>query len=374
MEMQILRETNWKGFEKAIIIGSVEVIKLVKDSGLKGRSGSGYPTGLKWEAVAGQKGKKYLVCNADEGEPGTFKDRFIIENNPRALIEGMAIAAYAMEVHEAFIYLRGEYAYLKSGLEKELKKSKKYLDKIDLKIRIVLGAGAYICGEESAILESMEGNRPIVRKKPPYPAQAGLYGKPTCINNVETLANIPLILTGNWDKDLALFSISGDVKNPGVYELKLGTPLEKIISISKPSPTPKAIYFGASGGCLPYKQFKDLSVDDKSFSENGVMLGSRTLIIVGEGRSISEIARVFAEFFVHESCGYCTPCREGAFRILEILKRMRDGEAHKEDYILLSKLAPHIKDTSYCALGKTSTMHLIGAMKYFEDDFMKLCK
>jgi NADH:ubiquinone oxidoreductase subunit F (NADH-binding) len=374
MEMQILRKTNWKGLENAKKINRGDIIKTVKDSGLKGRSGSGFPTGTKWEAVFSAKGEKYLVCNADEGEPGNFKDRFIIEKNPQLLIEGIAIASYAMDIHNAFIYLRGEYAYLEESLKSQIKKSSGRLREIRLDIRIVLGAGAYICGEESAILESIEGNRPVVRKKPPYPAQVGLYGKPTCINNVETLASVPLIFTGNWDKDIVLFSLSGDVKNPGVYEFRLGTSLEKILFVSKPSPSPKAVYLGASGGCLPYKQFKNLPVDDKSFSENGAMLGSRGLIIVGEGRNMVEISKVFAEFFVHESCGYCTPCREGTFRILELLKRLREGEGTMEDYLLLTKLAPHIRDTSYCALGRSSTAHLMGAMKYFEDEFIKLCK
>jgi len=372
MEMQILRKTKWGGFKNARQMEKTQVIQIVKDSGLKGRSGSNYPTGTKWESMG--PGERYLICNADEGEPGTFKDRFIIENNPQLLIEGMCIAAYAMDAHKALIYLRGEYAYLKKGLEKEIEKSNKYLRQIKLSIRIVLGAGAYICGEESAILESIEGSRPIVRKKPPYPAQAGLYGKPTCINNVETLANVPLIFSGGWDKDLLLFCLSGDLKKPGVCEFKAGTSMKEIISAASPSVEPKAVFFGAAGGCLPYRKFENLPLDDASVSENGAMLGSRALIVVGEGRSMLEISKVFAEFFVHESCGYCTPCREGNFRILELLKKIMDGSDTLCDIELLRKLAPHIRDTSYCSLGRTSTNYLIGAMKYFESDFTKLCR
>jgi len=372
MKMQILTKTNWSGFNKATKLSRANIIKTVKDSGLKGRSGSGFPTGAKWESMG--KGKRYLVCNADEGEPGTFKDRFIIERNPQALIEGMAIASYAMNIHEAFIYLRGEYAYLQKGLENQIKRSARHLRKIKLNIRVILGAGAYICGEESAILESIEGNRPIVRKKPPYPVQAGLYGKPTCVNNVETLANVPLIFAGKWDGSLQLFSISGDVRNPGVYEFRLGTEMEKVISTAKPKPEPKAIYFGASGGVLPYDKFKKSAMDDKSLADAGASLGSRTIIVAGKGRSMAELSKVIAEFFVHESCGYCTPCREGNFRILEIFKKMVEGGGKKRDCELLEALAPHIKDTSYCALGRYSTMHLMGAMKYFGGEFRKLCK
>ena len=372
--MQILKKTNWAGFKKAKKMSRAKVIKTVKDSGLRGRSGSNYPTGVKWEAVSSVKGEKYLICNADEGEPGTFKDRFILDKNPALLIEGIAIASYAMDAHRAIIYLRGEYSYLKKKLERQIKNSNRYLKQIGLDIKVVLGAGAYICGEESAILESIEGHRPIVRKKPPYPAQYGLYGKPTCINNVETLANVPLILSGKWNPKLFLFCISGDVRKPGVYELETGMPLGKVLSLAKPKENPKAVYFGAAGGCLPYKNFENLPLDDKSVADKGAMLGSRALIIAGESRSAAEMSKVFAEFFVHESCGYCTPCREGTFRILEIMRKLLNGDAIKCDLILLDRLAFLIRDTSYCGLGKTSTNHILCGLKYFNEDFYRLCK
>jgi len=365
--MQILRKSNWEGFKKITKMKRKEIINKVKESGLKGRSGSNFLTGLKWELIG--KGTRYLICNADEGEPGTFKDKFILENNPQLMIEGIAIASYAMDIHSAFIYLRGEYSYLKPKLEKIIKQSEIYLKKIKLNIKIVPGAGSYLCGEETAILESIEGNRPIVRRKPPYPSESGLNSNPTCINNVETLANIPLIFLGGWDNNLQLFSLSGDLKKPGIYEIELGTKLEHIISCGKPKKELKAVYFGGSGGCLPYEKFKNLRVDEKTISGKGAVLGARSLIAVGNDRNIVDISKTISEFFVHESCGYCTPCREGNFRVLELLDKIKDRKARIIDVKLLEKLAYHISDTSYCALGVSSTTHLKCALKYFKDEF-----
>ncbi|MBN2094633.1 MAG: NADH-quinone oxidoreductase subunit F [Candidatus Aenigmarchaeota archaeon] len=370
--MQLLTNTCWRGYEKALKRSPKKVIGLVKESGLRGRSGSNYPTGQKWESMG--KGERYLVCNADEGEPGTFKDRFIMENNPSLLIEGMAIAAYAMGIRRAWIYLRGEYSYIRPKLEAEIKKSSSRLKKIGLRITVVLGAGAYLCGEESAILESMEGNRPIVRRKPPYPVQAGLNGRPTCVNNVETLATIPLILDGTWNPELTVVCLSGDLQAPGVYEAKLGTPLGEIIAMGKPKEEPKAVYFGASAGCLPYKNFRKMPFDEKSFSGTGAMMGSRALIVVGQNRSIPEVSKIFAEFFVHESCGYCTPCREGNFRVLEALRKMRDKKSCRSDLKIIQALVPDIRDTSYCTLGRFSTTHLECALRYFKKEFLEVCR
>lgn len=369
--MQILRKSNWEGFKKIMKMKRSEIINKVKESGLKGRSGSNFLTGLKWESMG--KGTRYLICNADEGEPGTFKDKFILEKNPELVVEGIAIASYTMDIHTAFIYLRGEYSYLKTKLERVIKQSEKYLNKIKLKVKIVLGAGSYLCGEETAILESIEGNRPIVKLKPPYPSDVGLYEKPTCINNVETLANIPLIFLGDWNNILQLFSLSGDLKKPGVYEIELGTTLEHILSYGKPGKELKAVYFGGSGGCIPYNKFKNLRVDEKTISEKGGILGARSLIAVEKGRSIITLSKTITEFFVSESCGYCTPCREGNFRIWELLEKIEKGKAKKADLKLLEKLAHHIPDTSYCTLGTASTTHILCALKYFKNEFLKVC-
>lgn len=370
--MQILKKTNWEGFKKATKLKREDIIKIVKDSELRGRSGSNFPTGHKWELMG--KGERYLICNADEGEPGTFKDKFIIEHNLPLFIEGIAISSYALDVHKAIIYLRGEYIYLRSRIEKELKKSEKYFKKINLGVKIVVGAGSYLCGEETALLESIEGDRPCVREKPPYPLTVGLYGKPTCIDNVETLANIPLILLGNWNKGLELYSLSGDLKNPGVYEIEVGTPLEKIVSLGKPIGKPKAIYFGASGGCIPYAEFKHLHVDYQHAKTKGVILGARGLIVVGDKTNIVKLSRLLTEFFIHESCGYCTPCREGNVRMWDMLTNLLEGKLRRSELDILEKLAKHIDETSYCILGKCSSEHILCAMKYFKEDFLKLCK
>jgi NADH-quinone oxidoreductase subunit F len=372
--MQVIEKTRWSGLKVALGMPKRKVIERVKSCGLTGRSGSEFPTGLKWESMAKERGKKYLICNADEGEPGTFKDKFILDNNPKILIEGMAIAAYAMGIREAYIYLRGEYSYLKKKLERAIRESGPYIEGAGLEIKVVLGAGSYLCGEESALIESIEGNRPIIRKKPPFPTEYGLYGKPTCVNNVETLSYIPLIILGKWNPNLLLFSLSGDLKNPGVYEIAAGTTLKDVLAYAKPSMEPKAVYFGASGGCLPYKLFRDLPIDAKSVSENGAILGARSLIVVGQKWNAAEISKVLSEFFVHESCGYCTPCREGNFRLLEILNRMCSGKGENDDIAHLEKLAPHIRDTSACALGKVSTAHLLCGLKYFRENFVELAK
>ncbi len=370
--MQILRKSGWAGFEKTLRMNRKEVIKKVKESGLNGRSGCNFPSGLKWELMG--KGVRYLICNANEGEPGTFKDKFIMEKNPSLLIEGIAIASYAMGIHKTFIYLRGEYSYLKPKLERVIKQSEEYLKKIDLKININLGAGSYLCGEETAIMESIEGKRPVVRQKPPYPPEVGLYGKSTCVNNVETLANVPLIFLGGWNNKLELYSLSGDLKKPGVHEIEGGIKLKQIVSLAKPKIEPKIIYFGASGGCLPYKKFENLSVGYKSISEQGCMLNGRGLIICGKNREIVELSKIFTEFFLQENCGYCTPCREGNFRIWELLKKIGCRKGRKSDLNLLQKLAYYITDTSYCGLGTSSTNHLKCALKYFKGEFLKLCK
>jgi NADH:ubiquinone oxidoreductase subunit F (NADH-binding) len=363
--MQILRTTDFAAYRRASSMGRKKTIGLIKAKGLSGRGGVGFSTGLKWEEVSQQPGgEKYLICNADEGEPGSFKDRFIIENNPLLVIEGILIAAYAVNAKKAFIYLRGEYDYLERKLKKAIQEAIRKTGS-DLEITILVGAGAYICGEETAIISSMQGERGQARARPPYPCSSGLFGKPTLINNVETLANAPLALLGGWDPSLRLYSLSGDVSKPGVYELPVGTSLKKLVEMGVPKNKIKAVYFGCFGGCMPYK--------DTPLTENvcgsDCMLGACTVIVVDETKSIVDMATNISKFYEFESCGKCTPCREGTMRILALLENISMKNTKMEDLETLQELAEVISETSSCQLGQTSTKHLLTALKHFRPEF-----
>lgn len=365
--MQILNKTEQKAYRKAKKLGPEKVIALLKEKGLTGRGGAGFPTAKKWEMVFKEKAdKKYIICNADEGEPGTFKDKLIMEKNPELIIEGLLIGANVIGAEEAFIYLRDEYDYLKSKLKRAIKKVKeKTKDKTE--IIIVVGGGAYICGDETAILNSIEGYRGQVRVKPPFPTVKGLWGKPTVINNVETLANVPLAIhMKDWDPDLRLYSLSGNVKKPGVYEFRIGTNLCDIIEKAEPTGNVKAIYFGCFGGCMPYC---DIDLTPENVCGKDCIHGAGTIIIVDENHSILDLATNIAKFYEFESCGKCTPCREGTMRVLAILQNMAMGKATKKDLNTLEELAGIIKDTSFCGLGQTSMNHLLTALKYFRTEF-----
>jgi len=370
---QSLVKTGWKSFETAITKKPEEVISMVKNSGLTGRGGAHFSTGMKWEFTSKAEGsEKYLICNADEGEPGTFKDRLIIKKNPETLIEGIAIASYAVGAKKAYIYLRGEYDYLKKKLQKAIDESKLHTEKIGLTVSIVTGAGAYICGDETAIMNSIKGLRGEPRVKPPFPAQKGLWQSPTCINNVETLANVPLLFNEGWKKELRLFSISGNIKKPGVYEFPLGITIGKILKKVKPTEKIKAFYFGCAGGCVPADEKTKLDVE--TIKSTGAMLGSCTLVLVGENHSIPSVSQNIAEFFVHESCGKCTPCREANPRILEILQKINSGKGKKEDIQLLDELADFVTNASLCGLGQSCATHIKTELKYFRDEFEKRCE
>ncbi|MBD3249204.1 NADH-quinone oxidoreductase subunit F [Candidatus Woesearchaeota archaeon] len=370
--MQILRKPLQRAYRKAIKLGSKATIDLIKKKGLSGRGGANFPTGSKWEMVSKEKdSEKYLICNADEGEPGTFKDKFIIEKNPEALIEGILIAAYAIKAKKAFIYLRGEYDYLESKLKKAITKIKNRTGS-ETPIEIVIGAGAYICGDETAILESIEGKRGQARTKPPFPTVRGLYSKPTVINNVETLANVPLaMLYDDWNKNLRLYSLSGNVTRPGVYELPLGTPLCDLIKLGRPKNPIKAVFFGCFGGCIPHC---DIPLHPDAICGKECMLGSCTIIAVDEKQSIVDLVTNIAKFYEFESCGKCTPCREGTYRILNILENISMKNADMKDLDTLKELAEVIKETSFCGLGQTSTNHLLNALKYFRSEFEERVK
>ncbi len=365
--MQIERHVDEGLLDRALGMAPEGIIDRIKASGLKGRGGAGFPTGLKWGMTGKSPEKRrILVCNADEGEPGTFKDKFILENNPSLFVQGVIIAAYAIGADRAYIYLRGEYFEIKGDLENVIRGYADRLERIGLSVTVVPGAGAYICGDETAIMNSIEGKRGEPRAKPPYPTDKGLYGLPTVINNVETLANVPLILEGGW-QDLNLISISGDVAEPGVYEAPLGTTLGELMQKAKPREEVKAIFLGAAGGCIPY--MPETRLDKETLAGMGAMLGSCTLIVVGKSRSILGMCRNIGQFFVHESCGRCVPCREGNPRVLAILDRISGKTATPDDRDDLRRLAEYITAASFCGLGMASNKHLLTAMKYFPEEF-----
>lgn len=363
--MLILTKTNQTALKLAQKDTPLVITEKVKQSGLTGRGGANFLTGLKWEFLRKNQEERILVCNADEGEPGTFKDKFIIENNPELLIEGIHIACYALEASKAYIYLRAEYKYLKENLQKVIDNFKNPI----ASIKIILGAGAYICGDETSILNSIEGIKPFPRHKPPFPTDHGLYQKPTCINNVETLSNIPLLLTQkNWNYNVGLFSISGDVENPGVFEEKFDITLGELINKAKPKEDVKAIVFGASGGIIPYDE--KLSMSAKSLFEKGIVAVYRSPIVIGKSKSIIDVCKNIANFFMHESCGKCFPCKNGTPYVYELLEKISKKQDNSECILLLSELNDYISETSFCGLGQTATNHVKTAFKYFKEEFI----
>lgn len=369
-----------------------QVIQIVKDSNLRGRGGAGFPTGLKWGFVPKDPTvPKYLCCNADEGEPGTFKDRQIIEKDPHQLLEGMAIAAYAIGANRAFIYIRGEFAFGARRLEAAIAEAyeKGFLGKnilgsgFDLDIHVHRGAGAYICGEETALIESLEGDRGQPRFKPPFPAIKGLYQSPTIVNNVETLSCVPhIILRGaEWFKNIGpekspgpkIFCLSGHVKRPGVYELPMGISLRDLVEgygggTHSGKRIKAVIPGGVSAPMLPESQL-DVDMDFDSLAAAGTMLGSGGVIVMDEDTCIVKVAKRIIKFFHHESCGKCTPCREGLDWIDKIMKRLEGGMGRKGDVELLEDLCNNIFGKTFCPLGDGAVMALRGAMKHFREEF-----
>ena len=350
-----------------------KVIEEVKASGLRGRGGAGFPCGAKWELAAQSKGdEKFLICNADEGEVGTFKDRYILEHDPFSLLEGMAIAAYAIGAKKAFIYLRGEYRFLLDLLVNAMEQAKEkgFLKTLDIEIR--LGAGSYICGEESALMNSIEGRRGEARFRPPYPPTQGLWGKPTIINNVETLMNIPrIVLKGaGWfrkmgteqSKGTKIFSVSGDVERPGVYELVLGSPLRELMDLSGAGNVKLVQVGGATGGIVPYSMLSTpLSYE--------TVLGSGAVTVLDESRDVIDFVYRTMEFLSEESCGKCAPCREGTEVMVEILGRLTRGEGMQEDMQVLEELSNVMMATSLCGLGQSAPVPVLDTLKYFRNDY-----
>ena len=369
-----------------------DVIKIITDSGLRGRGGAGFPTGKKWELTKIAKGEqKYVVCNADEGDPGAFMDRSILEGDPHAVLEAMEIAGYTIGANKGFIYVRAEYPIAVKRLKIAIEQAREYgiLGKnifnsgFDFDIEIRLGAGAFVCGEETALLESIEGKRGQPRVKPPYPAQCGLWGKPTLINNVETFANIAqIILKGSdWyssigtanSKGTKVFALGGNVNNIGLVEVPMGTTLREIVfdiggGIPNGREFKAAQTGGPSGGCIP-KEHLDTPIDYESLKEIGSMMGSGGLIVMDDTKCMVCLAKFYLEFTVSESCGKCTPCRIGTKRMLELLERLCSGEGSEIDIYKLEKLAVNIQKSSICGLGQSAPNPVLSTLKYFREEF-----
>ena len=366
--MQILRKTNMEALKKARKIGADAVIDLIDKKGLIGRGGAAFPTAKKWRKGRNKKAvAHYVICNADEGEPGTFKDKFIIQNNSETLIEGILISAFVAKAKRCFIYLRGEYEYLRKDFDKVIKKVVKKSG-MDISVEIVRGAGAYVCGESTAIVQSIMGNRGHAMFKPPRSTTEGLWGMPTAINNVETLtAAAQAILYDDWNPDLRLFSLSGNITNPGVYEFPLGVSMSKLIKTAAPKRKLKAMSFGCFGGIMPIRG--RMKVTRENISSKHCRHGTFSLILIDETNNVVDIALSIAKFYTYESCGKCTPCREGTIRLLNLLKKVKRGEATKKDLETLDEFARHVQATSLCGLGKSAGNHIITSLKHFPKDY-----
>jgi len=371
-----------------------EVIQTVLDSGLRGRGGGGFPTGLKWKFASGNRGnvKKFVACNADEGDPGAFMDRSILEGDPHAVIEAMAIAGYAIGANEGYVYVRAEYPIAIHRLEVAIKQAREYglLGKdifgsgFDFDMHIRYGAGAFVCGEETALMTSIEGNRGEPRPRPPFPAVKGLFGQPTVLNNVETYANIPqIILKGvDWftsmgtekSKGTKVFALGGKITNTGLVEVPMGTTLREVIEeIGGGIPNGKkfkaAQTGGPSGGCIPASLI-DTPIDYDNLIAIGSMMGSGGLIVMDEDTCMVDLARFFLDFTVDESCGKCTPCRVGTRRLLEILDKIIAGNGEMEDLDKLEELSNYIKSASLCGLGQTAPNPVLSTLRYFRDEYI----
>ena len=371
-----------------------EVIQTILDSGLRGRGGGGFPTGLKWKFASSNRGevKKYVACNADEGDPGAFMDRSILEGDPHALIEAMAIAAYAIGADEGYVYVRAEYPIAVHRLQTAIDQAREvgllgkniFGTDFNFDMQIRLGAGAFVCGEETALMTSIEGNRGEPRPRPPFPAVKGLFGKPTVLNNVETYANIPqIILKGaEWfasmgtekSKGTKVFALGGKIVNTGLVEIPMGTTLREVVEeIGGGIPNGKkfkaAQTGGPSGGCIP-AELIDTPIDYDNLLAIGSMMGSGGLIVMDEDNCMVDIAKFFLEFTVDESCGKCTPCRVGTKRLLEILDKIISGNGELEDLDRMEELCNYIKSASLCGLGQTAPNPVISTLRYFRDEYI----
>jgi len=378
--------------KKALSLTPADIIKLVEDSGLRGRGGAGFPAGAKWRLLTKYRVKTvYLICNADEGEPGTFKDRYVMEFDPHLLIEGMAIAAYATGAHHGFIYIRGEYDWIAKVLVKAIEDahSKGFLGSnvmgsdYSFYIDVFRGAGSYVCGEETALIESLEGKAGRPRLKPPFPAAYGLYGEPTVIHNVTTLSYIPFIVENgpqaykSFGKQMsggtALFSISGHVNKPGLYEYPMGTSLRKLIYEAaggiRGGKRLKAVVPGGLSSPVLKSDEIDVEMDYQSLNAVGTMLGSGGIIVLDEDTSIPMIAMKTARFFAHESCGQCAPCREGTHMVFHLVEMIIAGKGSADNIEQILRLCRYIRGSTICAFGIAATLPVEALIKKFRNEF-----
>jgi len=370
-----LKGGGFRAFEKARRIKPKAIVAEIKKSGLTGRGGAGFNCGLKWELAMKAKGRqKYLICNADEGEVGAFKDKYILSHDPFGLIEGMLIAGLAIGARQAYIYLRSEYHSLNSLLVSAIEQagSKGYLK--DMDIQVFEGAGAYVCGEESALMNSIEGQRGESRYKPPYPPQRGLWNMPTIINNVETLMNIPHIIDKGADwfsamgtgrsRGTKVFSVSGDIARPGVYEMEMGSPLKELVVGQAGATDVKAVQIGGATGNIIPGYMIDTPLSHETF------LGSGAVVVFNSTRDIIDIVYNDMRFLSEESCGKCTPCREGTEVMLEILGRLQQGDGRERDISTLEELARVMAAASLCGLGQAAAVPVLDSLKYFYNEFI----
>ena len=370
-----------------------EVIQIVKDSGLRGRGGGGFPTGLKWSFTRkNQADQKYVVCNADEGDPGAFMDRSVLEGDPHCIVEAMAICGYATGATEGYIYVRAEYPIAVKRLQIAIDSARElgllgkniFDSGFDFDLHIRLGAGAFVCGEETALMTSIEGNRGEPRPRPPFPAEKGLFGKPTTENNVETFANIPQIILHGAEsfasmgtersKGTKVFALGGNIKHTGLVEIPMGTTLREIVEdigggIPNGRKFKAAQTGGPSGGCIP-ASLMDTEIDYDNLTAIGCMMGSGGLIVMDDSNCMVDIAKFFLDFTVDESCGKCSPCRIGTRRMQEILEKIIAGKATLEDLDKLEELAHYIKETSLCGLGQTAPNPVLATLKFFRDEYI----
>jgi len=384
---------GYKSLAKSLKLKPEETIDVMKKSGLRGRGGAGFPTGIKWEIVRKQPGnEKYIICNGDEGDPGAYMDRSVLESNPHSVIEGMIIGAYAMGSNEGWMYVRNEYPLAIKNLIVAIEQAREYglLGKdilgsgFNFDVKMAKGAGAFVCGEETSLIASIEDRRGMPRQRPPFPAQRGLFGKPTNINNVETWANVPVIMEKGADwfagigtktsKGTKIFSLVGKIKNSGLVEVPMGITLNNIVfdigGGAQSGKNVKAIQNGGpSGGCIPHNLF-NLPVDYESLTSAGAIMGSGGMIVMDENTCMVDTARYFTNFLQSESCGKCVTCREGTQRMYEILTDITEGNGKEKDLELLEELGRVIKDASLCGLGQTAANPLLSTLRYFKDEYL----